>query len=161
MIRLFKGKIRIDAARLVDADELSDIHGLAFHRGWDAAELEALLSQPEVLALAARRSGAFIRSAVVGFLITRAAADEAEVLTLVVHPSRRGLGLGRRLMEEGLRRLYAQGIRSVFLEVEEGNAAAVALYGKLGFRKVGSRPRYYAQGGEPAAEALVFRIDLG
>ena len=35
----------------------------------------------------------------------------------------------------------------LWLEVHEGNESARRLYGKLGFREVGRRPRYYSDGG--------------
>ena len=37
------------------------------------------------------------------------------------------------------------------------NAAALALYRKLGFSQVGERKAYYAKAGEPAATALILR----
>ena len=41
-------------------------------------------------------------------------------------------------------------MRHVFLEVEEGNRAAVTLYRKFGFAEVGRRENYYRS--RPAAD---------
>lgn len=50
-----------------------------------------------------------------------------------------GKGWGRRILEELLRRIFLEfGFRAVRTKVLEGNAAARALYGKLGFRDVGA-----------------------
>ena len=73
----------------------------------------------------------------------RLAADEAEILTIAVEAGWRGRGVGRALMAEMLRRAANAGARAMFLEVDEDNAAALALYRRLGFVKVGERPGYY------------------
>ena len=102
---------------------------------------------------------------VVGFLLARTAADEAEILDLAVALSFRRRGVGRRLVGEALAWAGRQGARQCWLEVRASNAAARAFYRALGFREQGRRPRYYRNpeedallwvavvpvGGEPAA----------
>ena len=61
------------------------------------------------------------------------------------HPDFRHLGLGRAILQEGLRRLYAQGVQEVFVETDNYRDAAFALYESVGFRVV--------------REVLVFRKD--
>jgi dihydroorotate dehydrogenase electron transfer subunit len=82
----------------------------------------------------------------VGFSILRAAADEAEILAVGVAEPWRRRGLGRRLVEDALRRAAARGARSVHLELRRSNAAARALYEGAGFVVRGQRPRYYRDG---------------
>jgi ribosomal-protein-alanine N-acetyltransferase len=48
----------------------------------------------------------------------------------------------------------------VFLEVDEGNAAARRLYARFGFDNVGRRPAYYPQSGTAGSAALVLRRDV-
>ena len=150
----------IDAAKVADAEDLADIHAGAFHHGWPAAELEALCGEANVTGLVARRARLFGRRRPIGFVLTRTAADEAEVLTLVVAPRRRGRGIGRLVMDEMIRRLYFLRVGALFLEVDEGNHAARALYRRIGFREVGRRPNYYGGSGGGTANALVMRADL-
>ena len=59
-----------------------------------------------------------------------------------------------------LRELHAERAEALFLEVDETNVPALALYRRLGFREVGKRPAYYdrAEGGRSGA--LVMRRDL-
>jgi ribosomal-protein-alanine N-acetyltransferase len=96
----------------------------------------------------------------VGFVISRLAAGEAEILSIAVAESHRGRGLARKLLDVHLRRLAAYGIASVFLEVDERNIAARRLYAALGFREVGRRESYYVDAGKPTGTALVLRGDL-
>ena len=69
-------------------------------------------------------------------------------------------GVGAQLFSAHLDRLGAAGVRALFLEVDEGNAAARALYRRVGFEQVGERPSYY-QGADGARnKALVLRKAL-
>ena len=95
-----------------------------------------------------------------GFILSRLAGGEAEILSVAVASARRGRGLARALLNLHLRRLAGLGARAVFLEVDEDNAPARRLYQRAGFREVGRRPGYYQQGRDRAATALVLRRDL-
>ena len=53
-----------------------------------------------------------------------------------------------------------RGAEEMFLEVDETNIAAVSMYRKLDFIKVGERSAYYAQQGGARTTALVMRCDL-
>jgi ribosomal-protein-alanine N-acetyltransferase len=96
----------------------------------------------------------------VGFIMSRRAADEAEILSVAVAGSRRGRGLGRELLTLHLRRLAGLAVRAVFLEVEEQNTPAIRLYQRASFHEVGRRPNYYAGAGGRPANALILRRDL-
>lgn len=142
-----------------DAPAAARLHATGFLRGWSAAELESLLDQQPVFGFAAARPGKGA-AGMDGFVLARLAADEAEILTVVVNPQAQGAGLGRKLMEAVLRALHAQRAEALFLEVDEVNASAVALYRKLGFREVGRREAYYADASGRRSGALVMRLDL-
>ena len=58
-----------------------------------------------------------------GFVVVRAAADEAEILTLAVRPGARGKGLGRALLQAAIDKARALGAATVFLEVGADNPA--------------------------------------
>lgn len=141
-----------------DATALSDIHHEDFVRPWSAEEFSALMEQNTVFGFAAREIGNRATGPA-GFVLARHAAGEAEILTVAVRRSHRRLGLGRQLMEAVLRELHAQRAEALFLEVDETNGAAIALYRRLGFREVGRRPGYYDKIDAPKAAALVMRRD--
>ena len=64
-------------------------------------------------------------------------------------------GAGYALFSALIAEVKARGVKSVFLLVRSDNAAAIALYGKCGFIKVGERPRYYK-----GKDALIMRLNL-
>ena len=70
-------------------------------------------------------------------------AGEAHLLTIVVHPQSRGMGLGRMLVMHVLNMACTYGVDTVLLEVRPSNHAAIQLYSNLGFNEVGIRPNYY------------------
>jgi ribosomal-protein-alanine N-acetyltransferase len=142
-----------------DARLLPPIHREDFSRPWSGQEFASLVAQEPVFGFAAWQVGR--RDAgPAGFVLARQAAGEAEILTIAVRRAMRRLGLGRDLMEAVLRELHAQRAQALFLEVDETNAPAVALYRRLGFREVGKRPGYYGEKGEAKTAALVMRRDL-
>lgn len=158
LFRLFAAPRPIcEPGRITDADDLAALHAHAFRHGWPATEMEALIADPTVTTVVARQGRTPYTRRPVGFVMARAAADEAEILTVVVAPQRRGRGIGRQMMDETIRRLYFLRVAALFLEVDESNEPAIGLYRRLGFREVGRRANYYAGG---TANALVMRADL-
>ncbi len=142
-----------------DARLLPTIHREDFSRPWSGQEFASLIGQEPVFGFAAWQVGK--RGAgPAGFVLARLAAGEAEILTIAVLRSMRRLGLGRELMEAVLRELHVQRAEALFLEVDETNSPAIALYRKLGFGQVAKRPGYYGEKGEAKTAALVMRRDL-
>ena len=127
------------------AHVLAALHATCFSQPWDAAALSDLLVTP----------GTFAYAHDDGFVLARAAAGEAEILTLAVTPAARGKGLGRRLLQAAIRRAHEMGASTMFLEVGVDNPAAMALYAGLGFTKAGWRKGYYR-----GVDALVLRLSL-
>lgn len=131
-----------------DAAALAALHAAAFPpaEAWGPDALRLMLEMP----------GAFALRAAEGFVLARAVAGEAEILTLAVAPPARRQGLGRALVLAAATGAALRGAEALFLEVSEANAPARALYAALGCAEVGRRRRYYADG----SDALVLRLDL-
>jgi ribosomal-protein-alanine N-acetyltransferase len=144
-------------ARARDAGALASVHARAFRHGWSESEFERLLSESNTVCHVARANGG--TGALVGFALSRLIDHEAEILMVAVSPSEQGRGLARALLSRHLARLAAQGAKHVFLEVDEGNQPALALYQRAGFTEVGRRPRYY-EGPGGATAALIMRRNL-
>ncbi|TMJ34294.1 MAG: ribosomal-protein-alanine N-acetyltransferase [Alphaproteobacteria bacterium] len=143
----------LSVARAADAGAFALLHGESFHRAWAESEFAALLAERNVLAHRATAG-----RSVVGFILSRMVAAEAEILSVAVAPAARGKGLGRQLLDVHLRRLAGLGVRAVFLEVAEDNMGARAIYQRSGFRDAGRREAYYPEG--KGAAALILRRDL-
>lgn len=151
--RLFgRAKPSFSEARPSDAAAIAMIHGGSFQHGWGEYEIRRLLIESNVVT-----HRATIGRTLIGFILSRHAAGEAEILSVAIAPAWRRRALGRPLLDLHLRRLAGLGVRSVFLEVDEHNVPACRLYRRAGFREIGRRQGYY-QGG---AAALVLRRDLG
>ena len=138
------------------AEDCAAIHAAAFTYAWPAADIEALLASTSTYA-----DGAFGRASdLQGFILSRLAADEAEILTIVVKARKRGQGIARQLMQANMAQLQAAGAKSWFLEVEAQNDAALALYKHAGFERVGERKSYYRKADGDAALAYILRRSL-
>jgi ribosomal-protein-alanine N-acetyltransferase len=139
-------------AREYDAAAIAAVHAASFLRGWGEDEFHRLILDRSVVA-----HRAVIGRTLIGFILSRTTAGEAEILSVAIAPAWRRRGFARPLLDLHLRRLAGLGARAVFLEVDEQNAPACRLYRQRGFYEVGRRQGYYA-GGETA---LVLRRDLG
>lgn len=95
-----------------------------------------------------------------GFLLGRAVAGEAEVLTLAVAPENRRRGLGRKLLARFIYQAQLRGAAQAFLEVSAENPAAIALYESSGFAVSGRRRGYYAMPDGARSDAVVMARDL-
>ncbi len=149
----------IEEALDEDLPKIADIHAQCFSHKWNSQEFARMKAQAGTIVMVARRASPYGTRAPLGFLVLRVAADEAEVITVAVHPRQRGRGIGKKLMEAGLFRLYADRCKHLFLEVDAANEAALLLYRSLGFKEVGKRKGYYSDSGGDGT-ALVMRTDL-
>jgi ribosomal-protein-alanine N-acetyltransferase len=145
----------LSEARPTDAAIFARLHAASFHRGWSEDEMERLLLDRSIVA-----HRVLLGREIAGFMLSRRAADEAEILSVAVAPRRRGRGLARKMLDLHLRRLAGLGTRTVFLEVDEANQSARRLYARAGFREVGQRKGYYTQESGAASTAVVLRRDL-
>ncbi len=141
-----------------DTDEAAELHSRRFRRSWGGDEIHALLVQQAVYGFVARRANA--ARTLCGFVLARAAGGESEILTIAVLPRHARRGLGWRLMRAAIREAVSRGAEEMYLEVDETNGPATALYRRLGFRQVSERKAYYEGEGGAKSSALVMRLDL-
>lgn len=157
LTRLFtRGEPVLGDATARDAAAIAGLHAASFQRGWSEDEIDQLLIAQNV-----RAHRVMIGGKLVGFILSRLASDEAEILSVAIAQGARGRGLAGKLLRLHLRTLAGLGVRTVFLEVGEDNVSARRLYAGAGFGEIGRREGYYpSPAGAPAA-ALVLRRDLG
>lgn len=162
----------IEEAREDDVHMIAELHAAGFRRGWSRAEIAGFMGQKGMSVTVARPVGKR-NASIAGFNIFRQTEIEAEIISVAVAPAVRGHGVGGQLMRDAIRKLHADRVPALFLEVDENNGDAIRLYKRLGFDTVGMRPGYYragpdavgqagsAGGGGTLSSALVMRLELG
>jgi len=87
------------------------------------------------------------------------AVNEAHILNISVKPESQRRGLGQYMLDYLLDVAAEHKAKSIFLEVRPSNTAALNLYDKKGFNRVGVRTNYYpTRGGRE--DALIFALEL-
>lgn len=144
----------VRAAGPEDADDLVALERAAFGpASWGEAGVRGGLTAPFVTVLLACEKNSPVAK---GFALWRCLGGEGEILTLGVLPAEQKRGAGEALLRCILGQAASASLKAMFLEVDAGNEAARALYGKHGFVKVAERRGYYRNG----ADALILRKDL-
>ena len=84
------------------------------------------------------------------FICARNIIGETDIDEIATHPDFRRKGYAAMLLKNVTEETKRLGGYAMHLEVRRSNAAAIALYEKIGFKKVGERKRYYSDNGEDA-----------
>ncbi len=114
-------------------DTIANLHQLCFpHKPWTANDFADL-----------KKSGCEIIASQNGFIVYRVTLDEAEIITIGVHPDSRNAGIASAMLGIVENELKKSGIKNIFLEVAENNTPARRLYESNGFVQIGIRPKYY------------------
>jgi len=95
---------------------------------------------------------------VIGFVGVWLIADEAHIVTIAVREGHRRRGIGELLLIAGIELALMNERELVSLECRVSNDAAIALYDKYGFQRLGIRPRYYSDNREDAVIMTAERI---
>jgi len=119
---------------------------------WPEPSVREVLGWKGILGLACEVWGELA-----GFLIGRQTGDEAEVLNLAVAAGSRRRGEGSALLRAAVVEFRTCGVRRIFLEVRESNAAGIAFYRKHSFSQAGRREGYYR---EPVEAAILMEFKL-
>lgn len=144
----------IASATAADLDAIDEIERHSFPQPWPRVAFETQLAGPASHArLIVERAGA----AITGFCNYWLVVDELHVLAIATHPDRRRSGTGARLLAAAIAEARSIRCTRATLEVRRGNAPAIALYQRAGFRTVHVRSRYYQDNGE---DALIMICEL-
>lgn len=122
--------------------EAAQIAECSFPDPWSLTVFEAAFAQVDT-----RMWAATVAGELVGYLVLQRLGEEQSVDDIAVSPDYRRQGIAEQLLQMA----HAVFPDSNFiLEVREHNAAAIALYQKLGYEQVGFRKRYYTNPAEGA-----------
>lgn len=131
-------------------EDILEIENECFDRPWTYETLSFEIHSP-LCALAYEERDGKIASYALG----RVVADEGELLRLGTSPLFRRQGLAEKALAALLDKMREAGAEKCFLEVRSRNTPAIALYEKLGFKRVGLRKKYYGDD-----DAAVMTVDL-
>jgi ribosomal-protein-alanine N-acetyltransferase len=96
---------------------------------------------------------------VIGFVGVWLIADEAHIVTIAVREGHRRRGIGELLLIAAIELTLMNERELVSLECRASNDAAMALYDKYGFQRLGIRPHYYSDNREDAIIMTAEHID--
>jgi ribosomal-protein-alanine N-acetyltransferase len=147
-------ELALEPAQADDLRAITALERACYSHPWSEASLrQAISNEQRYRALVLRAPDRAVRA----YCIVQRVADELHVHNLAVTEAARRRGLARRLLAHVLEEARHSGARLALLEVREGNRAARALYGALGFEEVGHRRGYYAS---PTEDAILLRKTL-
>ncbi|MEG2842689.1 MAG: ribosomal protein S18-alanine N-acetyltransferase [Ruthenibacterium sp.] len=120
--------------------------------GWSENGILSALESAAVRCFIAKEN-----DVVLAFCCFSLVAEEANLDALSVAAAARRRGVGTALLTFTFAALAAEDAQKIFLEVRSKNAAAIALYRKLGFAAIGTRRNFYAN---PADDAVIMEKNL-
>lgn len=148
---------------LEDMPKTAELEALCFPSAWTSEQFAEAWPQDWFAGY-----GLFENGMLKGYIVLSVLYGELEVLNIALHPECRGKGLSYPLMFFALKDSLEgghlsrkgkarEGWERAVLEVRVGNAAARALYTRLGFTEAGCRKNYYSDG----EDAVVMTLDAG
>ena len=149
----------IEPATVEALPDILQIEDACFSSPWTRKMLEAELSgNPFANFLVAKQIllGEVGSVSIIGYLCFWVVFEEVRLMNLAVIESMQHKGIARALVTQALEVGLAQAAMRAVLEVRASNHAAHALYRRLGFRDVTTRPMYYTN---PIEDALLMELD--
>jgi len=144
--------MRLVQASPSDAETLSRIHEECFTNYWNISSFNDFFGVEGTHALLAVDG-----DIPVAMIVYRTQFEQADIITLGVLPGYRRKGIARALVEFALAHMKQLGAENLFLDVEDGNCAAISLYEAYGFTHERRRKLYYRQKDGTYTDALVMK----
>ncbi|QFY90883.1 peptidase C39 family protein [Magnetovirga frankeli] len=128
-------------ARVTDIDPLATLERACFDGDRiSRRQFRYLIAKANASVLVLEREAELVANAV---LLFSRATSVGRLYSMAVTPAARGKGLGKRLLKAAETEAWAHHRAYLRLEVRKDNAAALALYHSLGYRRIGEYPGYY------------------
>lgn len=135
--------VTVEDASIRHLDRLYEIEMECFEEeAFTKRQIVQLLTDYNSVGLVAREN-----DRILGFIIAMIYVDRnalsGHILTIDVSPAHRRKGIGQMLLQEIEKIFKTKGVKTSHLEVREDNVAAISLYTKLGYQKIGKLKNYY------------------
>ena len=145
-------EFEIRPMRMEDIDDIMEVEHHSFTIPWSRASFVQELTENKCARYLVLSDG----GKVWGYAGMWLVLDEGHITNVAIHPDKRGLGLGERLMRALVQLAADTGLDWMTLEVRRSNITAQNLYHKVGFIDVGYRKRYYSDNQE---DALIMALE--
>lgn len=135
---------------------LTEIHAEAFANYWNPNDFNDFFAVYGTRAIVVHAQ----TGETAGMVVFRVTEEQADIITIAIRPAFRRLGIAKALMRQSIEMAAGLGATEMFLDVEDGNTAAMALYKSLGFTNISRRKLYYRQKDGSYTDALVMTCKL-
>ncbi len=130
-----------------DVCEVENLEQECFSLPWSKnAIIESLSLQHSVFVVAV------LEGEIIGYGGVYVVCGEAEITNIAVGSKYRKQGVGRAIVERIVEESVKRDSDTILLEVRESNMAAIHLYEKCGFEKIGTRKNFYEK---PVENAVI------
>lgn len=153
----FKGQEQVSLAlmQLNDLDEIMQLEESVFFDPWSRMMFKDCLAQGYPVWIMRDQEKKMMAYMVMMWIL-----DEVHILNICVDKVLQRLGWGTFLLQEIIHIIKNKKASSILLEVRVSNEAAIGLYKKLGFSKIGLRNGYYPAKNNEREDATVMRLTL-
>ncbi|MEM3704039.1 MAG: ribosomal protein S18-alanine N-acetyltransferase [Candidatus Bathyarchaeia archaeon] len=150
--------VKIEDASIKHLDRLFEIEMECFKsEAFTKQQIAQLLTNHNCISLIAKEN-----DKIIGFIIGTVYVEDnvltGHVLTIDVSPNHRRKGTGIKLLHELEKIFKEKHVKVSRLEVREDNVAALSLYQKLGYKKVGKLHHYYGDAHGILLEKLLAKL---
>ena len=150
-------RLRISEMTEVDLRDVVTIESLSFSIPWNEEMFKSELSLDSSHNFTVKLTLNGTGDILLGYICFWLFHGEAHLLNIAVQADYRRMGLGTHLMRFFIDFCRTRKVRALTLDVRSSNRPAIEMYRKMGFRKEGLRPHYYADTGE---DALIMGLKL-
>lgn len=121
-----------------DAPQVALIEADNFSVPWSEKSFREAAVKTETIYVVAEEDGEIL-----GYAGAWCVFGEADITNVCVRKVSRKQGIGTKMLQFLIEEGVNVEIKTFFLEVRESNSAAISLYEKFGFRKIGVRKNFY------------------
>ncbi len=144
--------VSIDVISKNDVPSVAKIEKEAFSVPFTESDILSYMESPIWHFLVAKQE-----DEVLGYISFTVILDECQIVNVAVSQDARKMGIGSRLLSYFLDYIKGMGVLSVYLEVRESNAPAIALYNKFNFSVSGISKNHYSK---PTENAILMSIQF-
>lgn len=135
-----------------DISQVALIEEKSFSTPWSEKSFGDSIENKDTLFLVACEGGV-----IKGYCGMYISLEEGSITNIAVTPEFRQEGIASLIINELLTMSHIRNVKKIFLEVRISNDAAIALYAKFGFERVGLRKKFYEK---PKEDALIMMKEI-